>query len=135
MDNAGNLYGTAQGGGANRKGEVFALTPATGGGWTMTTIYGFAGPPGDGAVPVDTLIVDATGNLYGTTLFGGTDHMGTIFKLAPASRGGWTESVVYSFTGGSNGRNPFVGVTLDPVGNLFGTAATSRRGIVFEIAP
>jgi uncharacterized repeat protein (TIGR03803 family) len=137
MDQAGNFYGTAEAGGTQRKGLVFALTPATGGGWTMTTIHAFAGPPGDGSMPVDALIVDATGNLYGTTLFGGTDHLGTVFKLAPASGGGWTESVLYSFTGGSSGRSPFVGVVPDSAGHLFGTSVVPKRGpgIVFEITP
>jgi uncharacterized repeat protein (TIGR03803 family) len=136
LDKAGNLYGAAQGG-IHGKGEVFALIPASGGGWTMTTIYSFIGAPGDGGVPLDALVVDATGSLYGRTLYGGANKLGTVFKLAPVSGGGWTESVLFSFTGGSNGRNPFVGVTLDPVGNLYGTAALPRRGpgIVFEIMP
>jgi uncharacterized repeat protein (TIGR03803 family) len=131
LDKAGNLYGTAQAG-IHGKGEVFALTPASGGGWTMTTIYSFIGPPGDGNLPLDALVVDATGSLYGTTYFGGANKLGTVFKLAPVSGGGWTESVLFSFPGGSNGRNPFCGVTLDPAGNLYGTAV---RGIVFEIMP
>jgi uncharacterized repeat protein (TIGR03803 family) len=137
IDTVGNLYGTTQGGGARGKGVVFALTPASGGGWITKVIYSFMGAPGDGGVPLGTLILDAARNLYGTTLFGGTNKLGTVFKLMPASGGGWTESVLYSFTGSSNGRNPSVGVILDPRGNLYGTAAVPRRGhgIVFEITP
>ena len=137
IDTVGNLYGTTQGGGARGKGVVFALTPASGGGWITQVIYSFMGAPGDGGVPLCALILDAASNLYGTTLFGGTNKLGTVFKLVPASGGGWTESVLYSFTGSSNGRNPSVGVILDPRGNLYGTAAVSRRdyGIVFEITP
>jgi uncharacterized repeat protein (TIGR03803 family) len=137
IDTVGNLYGTTQGGGARGKGVVFALTPASGGGWITQVIYSFMGAPGDGGVPLGALILDAASNLYGTTLFGGTNKLGTVFKLVPASGGGWTESVLYSFTGSSNGRNPSVGVILDPRGNLYGAAAVPRRrhGIVFEITP
>jgi len=72
-----------------------------------------------------------TCNLYGETAGGGSSDLGTIFKLSPNSNGTWTETVVYSFTGGAQGASPAGGLTLDKAGNLYGTTA----GLVFEVIP
>jgi uncharacterized repeat protein (TIGR03803 family) len=137
-DASGALYGTtAQDG-------VFKLTPpgATGGPWTETVLYSFIGG-GDGAAPVAGLIADASGALYGTTQAGGGTGCagglgcGTVFKLTPPTTTGgtWTESVLYSFTGGTDGANPVAGLIADTSGALYGTTegGGSGGGTVFKL--
>ncbi|MGA8153424.1 MAG: choice-of-anchor tandem repeat GloVer-containing protein [Terriglobales bacterium] len=81
FDAAGNLYGTVVEGGAYNHGTVFELTPQTGGGWTRKTLHNFNDK--DGTYPWATLILDATGNLYGTTTSGGDHGSGTVFEITP----------------------------------------------------
>jgi uncharacterized repeat protein (TIGR03803 family) len=148
FDSAGNLYGTT--GFGPRSGGVYKLTPNSGGGWTESVLYTFTGGA-DGARPYSSLIFDQGGNLYGTTTFGGNSSCGiyggcgTVFKLTPNSGGGWTESVIYSFTGG-NDQYPGNGVIFDSAGNLYGTTvgvqiedidpkACQYCGTVFELTP
>lgn len=119
-DSVGNLYGTTWGGGAHAAGSVFELSPVTGGGWNETVLYSFAAGPSDGANPTAGLVRDGLGNLYGTTNLGGTSGAGTVFKLSP-SGGGWTETVLYSFTGGTDGGYPFYGSLVLAGGYLYGT--------------
>jgi uncharacterized repeat protein (TIGR03803 family) len=119
-DSAGNFYGTAYGGGASGDGVVFKLT-----GSTLTVLHSFSGT--DGAHPAAALIRDSAGSLYGTTFYGGGDascSCGTIFKIDPTG----AESVLYSFTGGADGKFPAGRLLLDRAGNLYGTA--SQGGIV-----
>ena len=122
-DSAGNLYGTTEVGGTYSQGTVFEVTPNANSSWTESVLYNFTGGL-DGAQPSGGLIFDTAGNLYGTTNFGGSQNCklgcGTIFKLTPAS-GNWTESVVYTFTGGSDGREPYAGLMSDAQGNFYGT--------------
>jgi len=122
FDSLGNLYGTAYAGGANGYGVVFELSPA-GETWTETVLYNFANSP-DGANPVNGLIADAVGNLYGTTYGGGTTGNGTVFEMSP-SGGGWTEKVIF------NVNSTYSGLTMDTHGNIFGTTYRS----VYELAP
>src|SRR5271165_2425206 len=96
LDKAGNLYGSDAGGGDNGNGTVYELTPS-GSGWTENTLYNFQSGS-DGRRPTGGVIFDQSGNLYGTTEFGGWGGGGTVFKLTP-SGGSWTYSLVYSFTG------------------------------------
>src|SRR5580698_6870547 len=85
-------------------------------------IYSFAG--GDDGEYLDTdLVIDRSGNLYGSSVQGGDFGSGTVFQLAPSSSG-WTHTVLYSFTGGPDGGEPYKGVTLDAKGNLYGTSVT-----------
>jgi len=140
FDAAGNLYGTTLLGGnigsacSTGCGTVFKLTRGSGG-WTESVPYAFAGGS-DGASPYDGLVFDKAGNLYGTTYAGGTAGKGAVFKLTPTSSG-WTESVIYSFIGGSVGKHPFGGLILDAAGNLYGTAFQGGRGygVVFQLMP
>lgn len=151
-DAAGNLYGaTATGGNLACSvaesygcGTVFELTPNSGGGWTETVLYSFTAGT-DGALPYSGVVLDASGNLYGTTSLGGGGTLcgygalgcGTVFKLT-YSNGGWTETVLYSFSGGTDGSNPISGLVLDKVGNLYGTTVTGggrAYGTVFELSP
>jgi uncharacterized repeat protein (TIGR03803 family) len=136
FDKAGNLYGTTASGGTNDAGVVFELTPNADGGWSYSVIYTFQpGGSGDGVNPFGTLVVDGAGDLYGTTYGGGIHQAGSVFSLVPAN-GGWTETVIYSFTGGTTGTNPYAGVIFDKNGNLYGTTyqgGAGNVGVVFEL--
>jgi uncharacterized repeat protein (TIGR03803 family) len=136
MDGVGNLYGTTFVGGAYRAGEVFELSPGSGGGWIESVLYSFTGGV-DGANPYFAdVIFDAAGNLYGTTVGGGSHNLGTVFELSP-SGSGWSESVLYSFGGGSDGANPYSGLLFDARGNLYGTTyggGAYSVGTVFELS-
>ena len=125
MDEAGNLYGTTYQGGkisaacTQGCGVVFELSPSSSGSWTETALYSFNGGP-DGSFPIGGVTMDAAGNLFGTTSYGGSPNYGTVFKLTPES-GAWKETLLHAFTGGSDGGFPYAGVTLDSRGNVYGT--------------
>jgi len=126
-DSAGNLYGTTSGGGASSAGTVFKLTPSG----TETVLYSFSGSP-DGASPHAGLTADSAGNFYGTTVHGGMSNAGTVFKLAL----GGTESVLYSFTCGTDGANPNAALLMDSAGSLYGTSpggCAASNGTVFKV--
>ncbi len=151
MDRAGNLYGTAQGGGSKGAGTVFKLTRKNSN-WIMNPLYSFQGG-NDGAVPVARVIFGPDGNLYGTTTYGGggacsyggNTGCGTVFKLQPspvACRTAlcpWTETVLYRFTGGSDGSNPQNGdLLVDQAGMIYGTTVGGGAyglGVVFSLSP
>ncbi len=141
FDTAGNVYGvTVVGGGStscsNGCGTVFKLTPESGGRYKESVIYRFnpTHVHNDGETPISGLVIDATGNLYGTTYEGGNgcgSLCGTVFQLSPTSGGGWTESILYNFKGvggASDGSLPFGPVTLDGAGNLYGTTQSGGLG-------
>jgi uncharacterized repeat protein (TIGR03803 family) len=98
------------------------LSMQAGAAWAGGTsvAYSFRGED-DGEYPSTELVVDGAGNLYGTTVQGGDFGGGTVFRLSPTSHG-WVHTVLYSFTGGDDGGQPYGGVTLDARGNLYGTA-------------
>lgn len=135
MDAAGNLYGTTFEGGEYGVGTVFELTN-TSQGWKEALLYNFTG--GDnGAGPLAGVTFDSQGNLYGTTVNGGRDEVGTVFQLVPKT-GTWVHNVLYSFTGGFDGGSPYYGsLALDAAGNLFGTTKNggdAQLGTVFKLA-
>ena len=145
FDAAGNLYGTTLYGGAfstrtcpDGCGVVFKLAPNPDGTWTESVLHSFTGGA-DGEEPSAGVIFDTAGNLYGTTGGGGAHSYGVVFKLAPSSDGTWTESVLYSFTGGADGGQPQAGVIFDAAGNLYGTTfydgAYGYYGVVFKLTP
>src|ERR1700680_2726013 len=84
-------------------------------------VYSFNGSGGAPSLPYAGLITDSVGHLYGTTEFGGAYNHGTVFEVTPNANGKWTESVLYSFTGGQDGGQPSGGLTFDAAGNLYGT--------------
>ncbi len=135
FDAAGNLYGTTIYGGAYNAGTVFELTP-TSTGWTEKVLYSFN--CADGCNPqFERLIFDGAGNLYGTTPHGGAYGNGVVFELTPTSTG-WSETVLYSFTGGADGGYSYAGVIFDAAGNLYGTTWVGGAyggGVVFELTP
>jgi uncharacterized repeat protein (TIGR03803 family) len=143
----GALYGTTPFGGNPSChdplgcGTVFKLRPSPTAcktlpcPWTETVLHTFLGSD-DGSTPgFGDLLFDQTGNIYGTTSGGGAYGGGTVYELTP-SGGGWTESVLYSFGGGSDGNTPWGGVILDNAGNLYGTTGAgglSNAGTVFQL--
>ncbi|MGC1226196.1 MAG: choice-of-anchor tandem repeat GloVer-containing protein [Candidatus Sulfotelmatobacter sp.] len=128
IDSAGNLYGTTFAGGSAGAGTVFKISSNG----KESILYSFAGND-DGANPVASLAMDASGNLYGTTSSGGNYNSGTVFELSSTGQ----HSVLYSFGSIANdGTDPVAGVTLDPKGNLYGTASAGGPygyGTVFEL--
>lgn len=134
LDAAGNLYGTTSRGGTGTAcgstgcGTVFELK-RTNDGWKEQVLYSFV-YSGDGAIPGAGVIFDNSGILYGTTEAGGTSDGGTVFKLVPNSKGGWSESVIFSFDYGSSstGMAPAADLVFDDHGNLYGTASQGGSG-------
>jgi uncharacterized repeat protein (TIGR03803 family) len=134
IDNSGNFYGTTQSGGANGIGCVYMVSP-TANGWSETVLHSFSGS--DGAYPWADVTLDAAGNVYGTTIAGGAYGQGAVFELN-ASDGSWTETVLYSFRGGTHHGWPAAGVYLDASGNIFGTLSDNGdegQGAVFRLQP
>lgn len=140
----GALYGTTYlGGNLSQYGIVYELKPPATACktaicyWNETIIHTFAGPP-DGAHPyLGNLVFDSSGNFYGTTYDGGLYSLGSVYQFAPQSGGGWTESTLYSFTGGTDGAIATAGV-IDSAGNLYGTNVadgTGGQGVVYQLTP
>ncbi|MGC2110369.1 MAG: choice-of-anchor tandem repeat GloVer-containing protein [Candidatus Korobacteraceae bacterium] len=152
----GALYGTTSEGGlpdcadGDGCGTLFNLRPsgsvckAALCPWSESVLYSFNPFAGsDGYAPVGNVVLDAAGNIYGTTIFGGQYGQGTVFELTP-SDGGWVESIIYSFRGLNDGGQPGSGLTMDAAGNLYGTtevggdlSCSSRQGCgtVYQLAP
>lgn len=121
-DSSGNLYGTTEGGGSGAWGTVFKLDTTN----TLTTLYNFTGGSDGGQPTYEALIMDGSGNLYGTTEFGGSSGAGTVFKVDTSG----VETVLHSFSGGTtDGCSPLGGATMDASGNLYGTAESCGSGI------
>ncbi len=129
FDKQGNLYGTTE------TGTVFQLAPPAkkGDPWTETVLYLFLGKSNnnDGLQPSGGLVIDSSGNLYGTTAYGGTGGCillgilygcGTVYELSPPQQKGgqWTETILYSFQSGNDGYYPWGNLTFDKAGNLYG---------------
>jgi len=127
----GNLYGTTGAGGASGAGTVFKVDPGTG---AESVVYAFAGGTGDGANPYAGVIQASDGNLYGTTISGGANGDGTVFRIDPSTG---AESLVYVFAGAVNdGAEPYGGLIQATDGYLYGTTlkgGSSDAGTVFRI--
>lgn len=138
------LYGVTGTGGASGNGTVFQLSPKSGGTWTESVLWSFAGGTSDGAIPTSTPVLSSQGNLFGTTRAGGAAGLGTAFELTPpsGSGGAWTETTVHSFGAAGDGSQP-VGLSLGPGTFIYGTTAytgpsticASGCGTVFELKP
>ena len=129
MDQQGNLYGTtAFGPGDGAGGAVYELQPS-GDNWTYSILAALSGFDG----PLDTLTMDAAGNLYATSYGGGSSTYGNVFKLTPAG-GSWTYTDLHDFNG-HDGADPYGSVVLDAHGNVYGTTSEFGNGEVWEITP
>ena len=144
IDSEGNLYGTTEMGGylvngiGCNCGTVFKIAPDG----TYTILHSFAGGS-DGTYPQAGVLVDLAGNVYGTTVQGGsakqcitgTTGCGIVYKLAADG----TETILHAFRGHADGGNPYSGLIADKSGNLYGTTRTgsdvTAGGTVFELAP
>jgi uncharacterized repeat protein (TIGR03803 family) len=159
FDASGNLYGTTSLGGSGYClggqiqhdvgcGTVFELTPTVSRGWAENILYNFTGNDVDGQNPNAGVILDAGGNLYGTTFFGGAGGLclndiadcGIVYELSPSVGGPWTETVLHSFSlSYTDGENPSGPLIFDASGNLYGTTyaggAYGFSGTVFELTP
>ena len=141
IDSNGNLYGTTSQGGANNTGVVFELSPGAGGVWTETILHNFGPSSGpDGTTPLSGVILDAAGNLYGTTSTGGPNFGdGTAYELSPGAGGVWTETFLHTFTYvDAAGSGPTSRLVFDAKGNLYGMTPASGgadAGAVFKLAP
>lgn len=139
---ATHLYGTTSQGGSLGGGTIFQFSL---GGSNPTTLYNFSGPNNSASGPTATLLMDAAGNLYGTTHIDGAHLQGMVFELSQ-SNGVWTLTDLHDFTGGTDGGQPFGQLTMDANGNLYGTTTIGGSsqgqcylglgcGVVFEITP
>jgi len=134
MDSRGNLYGTTSQGGKYQNGTIYELTRDKAGRWKESILFDFP-TVGDGGSP-GPVILDGQGNLYGTAGGGGgTCSCGVVFKLAPGANGKWKYTVLHHFKG-TDGGQPWAGLTFGAKGELYGTTSwggTYLYGVVFEI--
>ena len=137
---SGAFYGTTSGGGSgtNSNGTVFKLTPPSNSQdtWKVTILYNFCPQtPCSGGARPSSLVVD-NGTFYGTTNVGGNGY-GTVFKLTPDDKTGWTEIVLYSFNGGSDGAPP-LSLSIDNKDNIYGSTSgggNGGNGTIFKLTP
>jgi uncharacterized repeat protein (TIGR03803 family) len=131
----GNFYGTTQYGGAATNGTVFRISSSG----SYSLLYSFGSPPNDGFNPAGPLVQGADGNFYGTTVNGGTNYYGTVFRITP----GGNETIFYPFHGSpSDGYGPYAGLVRGSDGNFYGTTGGGGMhggvigfGTVFRITP
>ena len=140
MDAAGNFYGTTEEGGYSTGswgcgtsgcGVVFRIAN-TSSGYRFDTLFTFRGT--NGTQPYGGVVMDTAGNLYGTTLFGGTPTCcgyGVVYRLSPTAQGQWKETILHSFTNGTDGTEPHARLIIDSKGVLYGTSGTTA----FRINP
>ncbi len=155
LDAAGNFYGVTGDGGTHQQncqygcGTVFKLSQMNGD-WILSTLYNFTGG-NDGYGPNDGIVFGPDGSLYGTTYHGGAGNYGTVYKLQPSLTFchsvlcPWTETILHTFAGGTDGTLPSGGIVFDSAGNLYGTTeggGGSRYctdndgcGVVYELTP
>ncbi len=142
IDHQGNLYGVSAAGGTGTEGTVFELS-RNGNTWSDAVLYSFCAEThcDDGAVPMGGVIIDGkTGNVYGTTFYGGDGNVGVVFQLTPpANQGGaWTESTLHSFKRkGGDGASPRGRLAFGKFGSLMGTTTVGGSGLgtVFSVLP
>lgn len=131
MDLAGNIFG-------NSEYKVFEISPNGTGGWRGKILHKFAGYPIDGLFAQGTPMLDAAGNIYGTTSGGGNLGEGTVYEISAKKSGTRTYQILHSFQGGDDGFLPVSGLAIDAGGNLYGTTSgggVGKAGTVYRLAP
>ncbi|HLY06332.1 MAG TPA: choice-of-anchor tandem repeat GloVer-containing protein [Rhizomicrobium sp.] len=147
MTSSGTLYGTTAYGGSYNCGIVFSARKQKGS-WRHHTLWSFGKDSSDGCNPTADLVMDSSGNIFGTTTGGGGGGgncgggCGTVFELSPQVGRGWSETVLHVFEDGSDGAAPRAGLFLDRQRNLFGTTSAGGGrnclvgcGVVYEVSP
>jgi uncharacterized repeat protein (TIGR03803 family) len=138
FDKPGNLYGTASEGGAYGAGIVFRLLPGSGGQWSEQILSSFGPTTSGGYDPEAGVTLDSLGNLYGTTVAGGSNGLGlgVVYRLSPTHQLPWAETVLFRFSADTGG-NPLSTVSFDAAGNLYGTVSEygGFNGGVFRLSP
>jgi uncharacterized repeat protein (TIGR03803 family) len=137
FDSEGNLYGSTISDGKSGSGTVYELKRSTKGVWRAIVLHNF-GVGESGKAPEGNLVFDSSGNLYGTTFYGGKYGKGTVWELSPTGEGHWKFKNLHTFGAGSDGMNPYAGVILDASGNAYGTTwigGANNAGVVFELMP
>ena len=142
-DASGDFYGTAEcrvninGGGCGGNGGVFRISPSG-----ETELHRFEGGKKEGGKPLNNLVMDASGNLYGVSNGLSSRTYGDVFELSPTPHGEWSETILHAFQGGSDGRcqhsSGCAGLLLAQNGTFYGTTArggTSGNGLVFALTP
>lgn len=134
------IYGVTKYGGSGGNGTAFKLMKSRKG-YKFSLLHSFTRTGGDGGLPFGTLLL-YRGKLFGTTEVGGSSDWGTVFELV-SGKTGWTETILYNFTGGSDGGNPLAGLTAGSLGNLYGVATDGGSftncsygcGVIFKVKP
>lgn len=132
----GVIYGMAQKFGEFGKGTLWTMTPKTGGGWTFAVIHQFGSTASDGATPVANVVVTPKGVIYGTTEMGGTHNKGTLFEFKPKVLGGYTETILWNFSGAADGSYPFAAPILVGTNELIGSSAqggSANAGCIWKV--
>jgi len=133
------IYGANLAGGSSNQGTIYQLAqkPSTyppHDEWTVSLLHSFSGS--EGTYPFGGVVLGPTGALYGTTKEGGTENSGTVFQLTPVANNKWSLTVLYNFSGGTDGSAPTGSVVLDNAGNLYGTTnygGAYGQGVVYEV--
>jgi uncharacterized repeat protein (TIGR03803 family) len=156
-DAMGNLYGTTELGGngypacpgSGGCGVAYQLSPGKDGQWKHHTLHRFAAFRSDGELPLSGVVIDGSGNVYGTTVEGGRTRnnnvcpvgCGTVYKLTPESNGQWKETILHDFPNSArDGNGPVGGLVFDNAGNLYGTTSgggdpVCQCGVIFKMIP
>ena len=133
---SGSLFGVTETGGSYGAGTAFELSPTSKKRWKLTTLYAFKGMP-DAGSPYGGLVADASGQLYGTTYYGGAKGLGSVFELVPNAKGRYRERVLYSFQGGNDGSSSTSTLVFGATGDLYGTTSagggTCDCGTIFKV--
>ena len=137
LDIAGNIYGTTDGGGAGGEGTVFKLIPPkiAGAAWTEKILHTFKDDGVDGKRPLAEVVLDKAGNVFGTTISGGTHNQGIAYELTAVNN--YAETILYNFKGlSANDGSAPNGLVFDASGNLFGTSqigGVGNTGTIFKL--
>jgi uncharacterized repeat protein (TIGR03803 family) len=139
FDSAGNLYGSTDGGGKSYFGTVYELIPGANGKWTEKILHSFANNGKDGWLAVAPVILDSSGNIYGTTLLGGSGGNGIVYELTPSTGGKWSEKTLHAFSSNdAQGALSYGALAFNASGDLVSTTDAGGKnnvGAVFELIP